>query len=131
AVLALEAVEEAHPIRRIVLDLPHVGPDLVVPLELTDREVLRVDVIPYRDVPRCEPDHLPVTTDLVALTTAAPRDLGPRPDVLPDVDMRSRVLENGACRDLALRNGHIVLGFEDDGEVGDGMDRHDGSSLLL
>ncbi len=125
SVLARVAIEVAHPVRRIHLHRPHVHADLVpVGGQLADAEVVAVDVIADGDVTRREADDLSVAAHRPAGRDRLARDFVAGPDVLPDDDTRAVVLEDGAGRQLGLRDGDVVLGPQHDGAFGQGKGGH-------
>src|SRR5262249_50041617 len=93
-------------------------------LELTDPQVLGVDVIARRDVARREADDLPVAPDFLTHPPRAAGDFVAGPNILADLDPRLRVLEDAACGNLPLGDGHVVFGLQDDCDIGDRMSRH-------
>src|SRR5206468_4168249 len=109
-----EAVEGAHPLRGVGVDGADVGPDLVLLGELTDGQVVGVDVIALRDRLGREPDDLPVAAHRLAVRARTPGDLVAGPDVAAEHDARGAILEDRAGRDRDLRDRHVVVGMEDD-----------------
>ena len=110
----LEAVEGAHALGRIVVDGLDVDADLVLLLQLADREVLDVDMIAHVDLRGREADDLAVAPDGLADPRRTPCDLVTGPDVLTNLDPAAVVLDDRSGRDVGLRDHHVVGGIEED-----------------
>ena len=118
------ALEGAHLGGRIVVHGPDVGADLVLALELPDRQVVSVDVIALGDGAGGEPDHLAVAPDGDAHGNMPAGNFMPRPDVLTGLDDSPSVLEERAGTDLGLGDRDVVLGAEDDRLVSERAGHH-------
>jgi hypothetical protein len=110
AVVALEAVEGAHPLRGMEIDRAHVHPALVaVGAQIADAEVLRVDVVSDRDVARREADHLAVAANGSAGGHRVPGHLVAGLDVLAHLDPVSTILQDRTRGQLRLCDRDVVL----------------------
>ena len=125
AYIAMELLE-GKSLQQVLRDTPRLPIATIVDLvaQVADGQVLRVHVIPGGDLGGGEADDLPVAAHRVARAHGAPCDLVAGPDVLPRLDSPVRVLEHRAGGDLALRDGDVVLGLQDDGHIGDRVSRH-------